>query len=65
LATKELAGKETKFTFGFTLTISLIGVAAVLKVIFAQIKIVQQARELERLRKRCDSLEQERRTPRE
>jgi hypothetical protein len=59
LATAELAGKETKLTFRLSATISLVGIAAILKAITGHFKIKQQSRELVRLRDRCNTLERQ------
>ncbi|HEY8668563.1 MAG TPA: hypothetical protein VIL86_18090 [Tepidisphaeraceae bacterium] len=59
LATKELAGKETKASFGLTITFSLAGVAAAIKAVTGHIKLKKQGVELVRLRERCKILEEQ------
>jgi len=54
---KDLAGRETKISFGFTLTISLVGVSAVVAAIIGHVQKRKQSKQLIALRRRCTELE--------
>jgi hypothetical protein len=56
---KELAGKDTKASFGFTLTVSIAGAVAIIKVLLDVAKMKKQTQELVRLRERCANLEKQ------
>lgn len=57
LMVRDLAGKNTVASFGITASVTLAGVAAVVKVLFDRAKMKRQARELTDLRTRCAELE--------